>query len=459
MSIFRRKNIQTVLEAGVHSKLEKRLGALDLVLLGIGAVIGTGIFVLTGVAATEAGPAVSVSFMLAGITCIFVALAYTEIASSLPSAGGAYTFTYAALGEVFAWVVGWISIVQLSVSSAAVAAGWSGYVCGILRQAGIELPYDLTHTPSAGGIIDLPAFLICITLTLILIRGVKESATFNAILVAVKIIAIAIFLLIATPHFQLENWHDFAPAGFSGVVAAAGTVFLAYNGFDVVANAAEETKNPAKDITFGLIGSLAICILLYVAVSAMLTGIAPYTQLNNSEPLAYALKLNGNNIGGALVAAGGIAGMTTVIMAQIYGQSRIFMAMSRDGMLPKVFQDIHPTFRTPYYSSLIIGGVIALLGGFLPISVTGNLGSMGALIVFAMVVISAIRLRKTNPSLHRPFKCPSIHLVGIIALILCLYLVYSLSHAVGTYMLAWIAIGLLIYFIYSRTSTNKVFKA
>lgn len=460
MNIFRKKNIESTIEVSSQSKLERRLGAFDLILLGIGAVVGTGIFVVTGVqAATAAGPAISLSFILAGITCIFVAFAYTEIAAAVPSAGGAYTFSYIALGEVFAWIIGWLSIIQLSVATASVAAGWSGYVTGILAQADIILPHSLTHTPECGGIIDLPATLICLVLTLILIRGVKESATLNAILVAVKIIAIFIFLMVAAPSFNLENWKDFTPFGFSGITMAAGAIFIAYNGFDIVANAAEETKNPGKNITYGLIGSLLICILLYASVSAMLTGIVPYFDLNNSEPLAYALKANGSHIGGALVASGGIAGMTTVILAQIYGQSRIFMAMSRDGLMPKIFNVIHPKFHTPYISTIIIGIVVSIISGFVPIAITANFASMAALIVFSIVAISALVLRIKRPDLKRPFTCPAIYLVTFLAVGLCGYLVLSLLESVGIYMLIWLAIGLLVYFVYGKKNANSVFKA
>jgi APA family basic amino acid/polyamine antiporter len=459
MNIFRKKNITLVRDISEHSKLEKRLGAMDLILMGIGAVIGTGIFVLTGIqAATAAGPAVTLSFVLAGLTCIFVALVYTEIASTVPSAGGAYTFAYISLGEIIAWLVGWVSIIQFCIGSTTVAAGWSGYMVGILEQGGIHLPYLLTHVPSKGGIIDLPASLICLVITFILIRGIKESATFNAILVAVKIIAIFLFLIIATPHFNLENWSNFAPFGVKGIAVAAGAIFMAYTGFDTVANAAEESKNPEKDVTFGLIGSLLVCILLYVLVAGMVTGIVPYDTLNNSEPLAYALKANGSHIGGALVAAGGIAGMTTVILFQIYAQSRIFMAMSRDGLLPKLFSKIHSKYHTPYISTIIIGVSMAVIAGFVPITIMGNLASMATLIVFTLVAISAFILRKNKPNIKRPFKCPAINLVTLIAVASCCYLIAHLIPSVGLIMFIWVLIGLGIYFVYSKNNANKFYK-
>ncbi len=460
IDIFRKKNIASICEVSADSKLEKRLGAVDLILMGIGAVIGTGIFVLTGIqAATVAGPAVTISFMLAGITCIFVALAYTEIASSVPSAGGSYTFTYISLGEIVAWLIGWTSVIQFCIGATTVAAGWSGYLTGILAQADIHMPYDFVNTPSNGGIVDLPACLVCLVITAILIRGIKESTTFNAVLVAVKLIAIFLFLIIAVPHFNLENWSNFTPFGVKGITVAAGAIFMAYTGFDSVANAAEECKNPERDITFGIIGSLLVCIVLYVLVAGMLTGIVPFSQLNNSEPLAYALRSTGSNIGGALVAAGGIAGMTTVILLQIYAQSRIFMVMSRDGLLPKCFSKIHPKFHTPYIGTIIIGVSMSIVAGFVPISIMGNLASMATLIVFAFVAVSAFVLRKTKPNLKRPFKCPAISVVTALAVFSCLYLIISLTESVGCIMLIWIIIGLIIYFAYSKKNANKIYKA
>ncbi len=460
MNIFRKKNITLARDVSEHSKLERSLGAMDLLLMGIGAVIGTGIFVLTGIqAATAAGPAVMVSFMLAGITCIFVALVYTEIASSVPSAGGAYTFAYLSLGEIVAWTVGWVSIIQLCLGATTVAAGWSGYMMGVLAQADIYLPYELVNIPSKGGIVDLPACLICLVITAILIRGIKESAKFNAILVVVKIAAIFLFLIIAAPHFNLDNWSNFTPFGIEGVAVAAGAIFMAYTGFDAVANAAEESKDPEKDVTFGLIGSLLVCIVLYVLVSGMLTGIVPYGQLNNAEPLAYALKVNGSNIGGALVAAGGIAGMTTVILFQVYAQSRILMAMARDGLLPKFFSKIHAKYHTPYICTIIIGVSMSIVAGFLPISIMGNMASMGTLIVFLIVSVSAWILRRSKPNIKRPFKCPAIDLITLLAVLSCGYLIYSLSESVGLYMLMWIAVGLVVYFVYSKNNANKFYKA
>ena len=458
MSLLRKKNVNFIRDVSGHSQLKKTLGAWDLLLMGIGAVVGTGIFVLTGIqAATAAGPAVTLSFALAGVTCIFVALAYTEVASTIPSSGGSYTYAYTSLGEIFAWIVGMLTILQFCCGATTVAAGWSGYIVGILEQANIILPKSFVHNPFEGGIIDLPAVFLCLLITSILVRGVEESTTLNNILVVIKLVAIFIFIAVAIPHFKMENVSNFMPYGITGVTAAAGAIFMAYTGFDAVANAAEESKNPERDVTFGLIGSLLVCIVLYVMVAAALTGIADYRLLNNSEPLAFALKLNGSNIGGALVAAGGIAGMTTVILFQIYAQTRIFMTMSRDGLLPKVFSVIHPKYKTPYLATVIIGVCMAVVSGFIPIRIMGNLASMGTLSVFVFVVISAVRLRMLKPNLKRPFKCPGLYYVSALAVIFCGYLIYGLLESVGYIYLTWVAFTTLIYFLYSKWRADKVY--
>lgn len=459
MSLFRRKNANFIRGVSGHSELKKTLGVWDLFLMGIGAVVGTGIFVLTGIqAATAAGPAVTISFILGGVTCIFVALAYTEVASALPSSGGSYTYSYVALGEVFAWIVGMLTVLQFCCGATTVAAGWSGYIVGILKQANIELPYALVHNPFDGGIIDLPASLLCLVITGVLVKGVEESTTLNNILVVIKLVAIAIFIAVAIPHFKMENIADFMPFGFDGVALAAGAIFMAYTGFDAVANAAEESKNPEKDITMGLIGSLLVCIILYVIVAGMLTGIADYRLLNNSEPLAFALKINGSNIGGALVAAGGIAGMTTVILFQLYAQTRIFMAMSRDGLLPKAFSKIHPKYKTPYLATIIIGVVMAIVSGFIPIKIMGNLASLGTLSVFLFVAVSAMRLRMLKPTLKRPFKCPMLYVVGLLAVLSCGYLIFGLFESVGPIYFAWLAFSMIVYFAYSKWKADKIYK-
>ena len=321
-SLFRTKSIESIIEGAKKNSLKKTLGALDLVLLGIGCTIGTGIFVLTGIAAAEyAGPAISISYFLAGLACMLAALAYTELAAMVPVAGSAYTYSYAILGEFIAWLVAWGLILEYTVAASTVAAGWSGYFVGILKAGGIMLPQSLTTVPVDGGIINLPAVCISLFIGLLLTRGTKESIMVNRILVAIKLGVIFLFLFVAAPHVKMENYANFFPFGWEGVGIGAATIFFAYLGFDAVATTAEECKNPNRDLPIGIIGGLIICALLYVAVSLVLTGIVPYTDLNNAEPMAYALRANGSNIGSALVGTGAITGMVAVLLVLMYGYS------------------------------------------------------------------------------------------------------------------------------------------
>ncbi|WP_298591794.1 amino acid permease, partial [uncultured Mitsuokella sp.] len=335
MDLFRTKSIAQMREAAANSGMAKTLGALDLVLLGIGCVIGTGIFVLTGVAAAKyAGPAVTFSFILSGLACALAGLAYAEFASIVPASGSAYTYTYASLGEFIAFIVGWNLILEYTVTASAVASGWSGYVTGLLLSAGLDVSHALTHVPADGGIINLPAIFITLLLTFFLIRGTQESSKLNRILVLIKLAAVFIFLLLAGPHVDTANWSPYMPFGAQGIAAGAAIVFFAYIGFDAVATSAEECKRPSRDVPIGIIGSLLVCTALYVVVAAVLTGVVPYTDLNNPEPVAFALRYIGYNLGSALVGVGAIAGITTVLLVLLYAQARIFFAMSRDGMVP-----------------------------------------------------------------------------------------------------------------------------
>jgi len=344
MNLFRTKNLNEIIKNAEHSKLTKSLGAFDLVLLGIGCTIGTGIFVLTGIGAAKyAGPAIALSYLFSAFACVFAALAYAELASMVPASGSAYTYTYAVIGEFVAWLVGWGLILEYGVGAATVASGWSGYMVGILNSGGINLPEYLIKSPSDGGLINLPAVFIALFIGSLLIRGTKESIIFNRILVGVKLTAIFIFLLVATPMVKTENWIPFMPFGVHGIFLGAATIFFAYIGFDAVATAAEECKNPKRDLPIGIIGSLAISAVLYVVVALVLTGIADYKLLDNAEPLAFALRLNGSNIGSSLVAVGAITGMTTVLLVLMYGQSRIFYVMSRDKLIPSFFWQNSPT--------------------------------------------------------------------------------------------------------------------
>jgi APA family basic amino acid/polyamine antiporter len=431
---------------------------MDLMLLGIGCTIGTGIFVLTGVAAAQyAGPAISISYVLAGLACMFAGLAYTELAAMVPVAGSAYTYSYIVLGEFIAWLVAWGLILEYTVAASTVAAGWSGYFVGILHAGGINLPEYLVKVPSEGGIINLPAIFISLFIGGLLIRGTKESVMVNRILVAIKLGVIFLFLAVAAPHIKIENYADFFPFGWQGVGIGAATIFFAYLGFDAVATTAEECKNPNRDLPIGIIGGLLICALLYVAVSLVLTGIVPYTELNNAEPLAHALRVNGSNIGSALVGTGAVTGMVAVLLVLMYGQSRIFFAMARDGLIPSYFSKLHKKFGTPYIGCSLITLAVALISGFTPIQTMGQMSSLGTLFAFTVVAVGVLVMRVKKPNLERPFRCPAVFVVAPMAIISCGYLMYNLFLKTGKPFLVWFAIGLVVYFCYSykKSPLNK----
>jgi basic amino acid/polyamine antiporter, APA family len=456
-SLFRKKDIYKVRDVNAHDNLEKVLGPIDLLAIGIGALMGTGIFVLTGVQAAQfSGPAVIISLAIAAMAAMFIGLVYTEVASAVPSSGGSYTYTYVSLGEMIAFMVGWLYLLYCLCAIPAVASGWGGYLVGILDQFHIHLPEALTKTPfEEGGMLNVPAMAVCLLMMLILLRGVKESATLNIILVFIKLFAAFLFIALAFPHFKFSNWSDFMPFGFKGVSISAGVLFFAYNGFDAVANAAEECKNPTRDITIGLIGSLIICAIVYILIAVMLTGIVHYTKLNTPEALAYALKVNGSNIGGAIVAAGGIAGMTTVILFQLYSVTRILMAMSRDRLLPVVFSKIHKKYHTPHIATIFCGILCSLVAGLFPLDILGSLTSLSVLIVLMVVMIAAMRLRKTRPTIKRPFRCPAIYFIATMAIICCLYLLVGLVQHVGNIFVWFLVAGFLVYFTYSKKKVDR----
>lgn len=452
MSIFRTKSIELLKqEASTHS-LHKSLTAVDIILLGIGVIIGTGIFVLTGVAAAKyAGPGLILSFALAGITVAFVCMAYSELAAMIPIAGSAYTYTYTALGEFVAWLVGWNLILEYSVGASAVAGGWSAYTVGILKSAGIDLPLALTAVPADGGLINLPAVLITLFLTLLLIKGVKESARANRLLVAIKLIAIFLFLFLAGPKVDVANWTPFLPYGWAGISAGAAIIFFAYLGVDSVATAAEETRNPSKDMPIGIIGSLGICTVLYISVSAVMTGVVPYSQLNTAEPVSFILRQLGYNFGSALVGTGAVAGLTTVLMVMMYAQTRAFFAISRDGLIPAAICKVHPQYGTPHIITLIVGCGVALISGFTPIHLVAEMCSAGTLFAFIVAMIGVMVLRRTKPDAERPFRCPAIFFVATAAIVFCLYIMFNLQ--VGTWLrfAGWSTLGTIIYFLYGRS--------
>lgn len=426
MSFLTKKTFESVREAGATGGLAKTLTAFDLILLGLGGIIGTGIFAMTGfVAAKYSGPAVMLSYGIAGIVCIFVALAYTELASFLPTSGSVYTYTFVAFGEVFAWLVSGVLILELTVSASAVAVAWSGYAISILNSAGINVPIEYSAGPLNGGIINVPAVAIVAFVSSLLYRGTRDSKRVNAILVFIKMAAIGIFIFVAAPHFDAKNWDNFMPHGVHNVLIGSSILFFALTGFASLATAAEECKNPKRDLTIGIIGSLGLSTILYIIVGGLATGIVSYELLDNSQPLAHALALNGSNVGSAIVATGAIFGMTTVIMMNIFAQSRIFYVMARDGLLPKVFAKIHPKYESPYVSVLILSAVIAILAGLVPLELIAQLSSMGALLDYIVIMMIVMLFRIKMPNIERSFKCPALFIIAPLGLFACVGLLFT----------------------------------
>jgi len=459
MHLFRTKSISAIIKGTERHALKKTLGAMDLILLGIGCIVGTGIFVLTGVAAAKyAGPGITLSFILSGFACAFAAMAYAELAVMIPAAGSAYTFAYASIGKVGAFVVGWALICEYTVGAATVAAGWSGYVVGLFKTAGIILPKQWTTVPADGGILNVPAIIIVALLTYLLVLGTKESTKLNKILVVIKLSCVVLFLFLATPHVKPLNWQPFLPFGLRGVATGAAIVFFAYIGFDAVATAAEECKNPNRNIPIGIIGSLSICTILYIAVAAVLTGVVPYSSLNNSEPVAYVLRVLGINFGSAVVAVGAICGITTVLLVFIYGQTRIALAMSRDGMIPQGLVKIHPKYGTPAKITIITGIIICVLSGLLPINIIAELCNMGTLFAFCMVSIGVMILRKKAPDVRRPFRCPAVQIVAPLAVLTCGFLICQLPNSTLVFFVLWFFAGMVVFFTYSYQNSNLVDK-
>ncbi len=482
MTLFRRKSIATLqADAAVDSGLKRVLGPLNLTLLGIGAIIGTGIFVLTGtVAAQNAGPAVVLSFVFAGIASVFAALCYSEFAALVPIAGSAYTYGYATLGEFFAWVIGWDLILEYGLSATTVAIGWSGYMGSFFRDIGISIPAQfsaarglcvsvvdgsaqaaadcsaLAGGPFVPAVFNLPAVLIVALVTALLVVGVKESANLNNVVVFVKVAVVVLFIALAFSAINTANWHPFIPPnegardafGLTGVVAGAGVVFFAYIGFDSVSTAAQEAKNPQRDMPIAIIGSLLICTVLYIIVAAIATGVVPYRELNVPDPIARVADAAGLGFFATLIKIGAIAGLSSTILVQLYGQSRIFFSMSKDGLLPPVVAKVHPKFRTPYITQIIIGIAVAIPAGFLTVREAGSLVSIGTLLAFAIVCAGVLVLRIREPNLKRPFKAPLVWFVAPAGVLSALYLMWYLPGRTWMRLGVWLAIGLVVYFLY-----------
>jgi APA family basic amino acid/polyamine antiporter len=475
-------------EVGEHT-LKRSLGPLNLITLGIGAIIGAGIFVLTGqAAALHAGPAIALSFVFAGLTCAFAGLCYAEFASIIPIAGSAYTYGYATLGELVAWIIGWDLVLEYAFGAATVASGWSGYFVSLLEQLHIYLPPQFTTTygnvlyfydgkwePAASlpagvnlaglqhvtGLFNLVAFLAILVVTAVLVIGIKESANLNSGIVMIKLGVVAIFLvlgigyLIQHPSLAHTNWHPFIPPpqngqfGFGGIFAGAASVFFAYIGFDAVSTAAQEARNPQRDMPIGILGSLVVCTILYIIVSLVLTGLVNYRELDVADPVALGIDVTGVSWGSLLVKIGAVLGLGTVMLVMLLGQSRVFYSMSKDGLLWRWASDIHPRFRTPWLSNIVVGSIVAFLPALLPINRLSELVNMGTLLAFTIVCAGVWILRRRHPELERPFRTPFVPVVPILGILTAFYLMVRLPLLTWEVLILWLVVGLVIYFTYS----------
>lgn len=491
MSLFATKSIDAIIaeaqETGEHT-LKKTLSSLDLIMLGIGAIIGTGIFVLTGQAAGKhAGPAVVVSMILAGVVSAFAAFCYSEFASSVPISGSAYAYGYGTLGEFVAWIIGWDLILEYAFGAATVAVGWSGYVVSFLKDLGIQVPPQLTVGPwttltladgsQVTGLINLPGLLISVAVTLLLIKGIKESASFNSVIVVIKVVVVLLFIVAGVGYVSKDNLGigctagapgcaEFMPFGFGGVITGAAVIFFAYIGFDAVSTAAQEARNPKRDMPIGILGSLAVCTVLYVLVAGIMVGLVDYRMLTNAAaPIAVAvdeaLKLAKGTTMGTILAGfpmiikvGAVLGLSSTMVVMVMGQPRVFYSMSKDGLLPSWASKVHPKYQTPYVTTAITGTIVAILAGFVPISLLGELVSIGTLFAFVIVGTGIIILRRSSPTMNRPFKVPFSPVVPILTVVSSAYLMNSLPLDTWIRLIDWMCLGLVLYFAYSYRHSN-----
>jgi len=477
------KSLDAILATAEKKSLHRSLGAFQLTMLGIGAVIGTGIFVLTAEAAQKAGPGMMISFIIAGFVCAVAALCYAEMSAMVPVSGSAYTYSYAVMGELVAWTVGWALILEYAIAAGAVSVGWSGYMIGFVQSSlHITIPLELVRGPFDGGIINLPAMAIAGLVTWLLVLGTRESASVNAVLVSVKIAALSLFVILTLPLVKGEHFVPFAPLGFTGISGAAASIFFAYVGFDAVSTAAEETKNPQRNMPIGLIGSLGICTIFYMLVAAGVTGtvgaqpvfgpnhevLSPGTPalaqactaiheaavVCSKEALAWTLRQVGYPFVGYLVGAAAIIALPSVILMMMFGQTRIFFVMSRDGLLPEFFSRVHPRYHTPYLITILTGVGVALFAAFFPVGLLADVSNTGTLFAFAAVSIAVLVLRRTDPNRHRPFRTPFVLVTAPISIVGCIYLFFSLSQITLLLFVGWALIGFVVYYSYSRSRSH-----
>jgi APA family basic amino acid/polyamine antiporter len=475
MNLMTRKSIDELTAEANTGTLRRTLGPVSLTTLGVGAIIGAGIFVITGTAAAQyAGPSLVLSMIFAAIGCAFAGLCYAEFASMIPVAGSAYTYSYATLGELFAWIIGWDLILEYALGASTIAVGWAGNFTSILQDMGIQFPAAFAGPPGSlvalpdgstvTGVFNLPAAVIVLLVSAILIVGIRESAGFNTVIVVVKVAVLLLFIAFGIKYIDRANWHPFVPPntgkfgefGWSGVLRGAGVIFFAFIGFDAVSTAAQEARNPQRDMPRGILISLVVCTILYIAVALVLTGIVHYSKLNVPAPIALGVDSTGLTWLRPIIKLGAIAGLSSTMLVMLLGQPRIFYSMSRDGLLPPMFSKVHPVFKTPYITTALTGGVVALVAGLFPIATLTQLTSMGTLLAFVMVSLGILVLRRTNPHLARPFKTPGMPWVPILGALICLAQMAGLPGTTWIRLIAWLFVGLAIYFGYGRASAERL---